>query len=184
MRLLLSSFIMVVAVAFSISAAAKDKGKPRGHVKGAKPAKIEKKIEKKAKKGKHDLGAALDAHKGKGKGKGKAKGKIEATKKSEEATNVAAKESEEATNVATAPGKGKGHAWGKNKKFHELSKHLKRLAKLKRLEEIATTAKNEALLAKVKMLVDKEQKRHERVVARVETKETIKDAKAAAKKAD
>ena len=90
---------------------------------------------------------------------------------------------EPAATGGMAKGKGKGHAWGKNKHFLELRKHLQRLAKLKRLEEIAKEKKNDKLLSKIQALRTKETERHTRTLAKVDAKESIKDVKEAAKDA-
>ena len=80
----------------------------------------------------------------------------------------------------TAKPEARGHAHGKDKVTHELHKHLKRLAKIERLEELAKASDNEKLISKLQLLRDKELKRHQRVLARVDIKETSKDAAAAA----
>jgi hypothetical protein len=49
----------------------------------------------------------------------------------------------------------------------EQEKHLKRLATFDRLEELMKEHKNEAMLEKIKMLREKEQSRHQRVVDRL-----------------
>jgi len=166
--------IVIATMAFGFSTSADAKGKkdkPRGHVAGPKAGKKPEKVHKKG--AKHDLGAVIEAHKrAKGKGKGLEKKDKDGTVAEPAVTSDEAK-----------PGP-MGHAWGKSKKFHELSKHLERLAKLERLEEIATAGKNDKLLVKVKLLVAKERKRHDRVAVRIETKASIKDVKKAADKSE
>jgi hypothetical protein len=180
---LLSSLVIVLAVALASTAEAKGKGKGKG--KGGKPATIEKKVKKdkpqkvKGKKaGKHDLDSAL---KGKGKAKGKGKGLEKGTPDEAKAAKEAGAEPA-ATEDMSKPGP-KGHAWGKNKHFLELRKHLQRMAKLRRLEEIAKEKKNDNLLTRIQALRTKETERHTRTLAKVDAKESIKDVKEAAKDA-
>ena len=167
---LLSCLVIVLAVALSGTAEAKGKGKGKG--KGGKPATIEKKVKKNKVK---------DVPKGKarGKGKGLEKGTPDEAKAAKDATAAA---EPAATDEMAKPGP-KGHAWGKNKHFLELRKHLQRMAKLERLEEIAKEKKNDKLLSKIMELRTKETERHTRRLAKVDTKESIKDAREAAKEA-
>ncbi len=59
----------------------------------------------------------------------------------------------------------------------ERQKHTARVTKLERLEQVATEAKNDALLASVARMRDKESARHERVLARLEAAQAQRDQK-------
>ncbi|MFC1610257.1 hypothetical protein ACFL6C_04815 [Myxococcota bacterium] len=71
-----------------------------------------------------------------------------------------------------------GRAIGKDKSVLEMRKHLRRLAKIDRLEQVAQEGNNEKLLGKVQLLRDKEVKRYQRVLARVDKKPASEEAAA------
>jgi hypothetical protein len=127
-------------------------------------------------KGKPDDKGGLQLGKDKEPGQGLALGKDKepgeglALGKDKDAAGVAAPTAGAAPDGSGSPGTLTGKKKGLGMRYrllNEQKKHLRRLAKIARLEELAGQSGNTKLADKAKTLRDKEQRRHDKVLARL-----------------
>lgn len=152
-------------------------GKSKGKGKGRQDKQADKVEEKKAGKGKaveknagepkgKGKGKVVETDAGKGKGKGKGKAAEKDTARDKDRGRVKAAEKD------TAKGRGKGHQQQlkalEAQMFHEEAKHVKRVARLERIRELAAEEGNTKTVARVDKLLGKERQRYDRKLQRMQ----------------